>query len=121
MREGTPCTSMLAPIVSGAPPKRVTQKRWLIRTRCCRWSASSAEKLRPCTGCTPSSEKKLGETLHTPMCSAPAAVVTVTETGSKTARSAKLLLWLRHCSTFTYADLASRAPWLGISLHSIAS
>ena len=34
------------------------------------------------------------------ICSAPSAPVSVTDTASKTAISAKLLLWLRHCSTF---------------------
>jgi hypothetical protein len=48
----------------------------------------------------PTSGKKFGDTLTALICSNSPVEVSVTETGSKTARPAKLLLWLRQCSTF---------------------
>src|SRR6185369_2903086 len=48
------------------------------------------------------------------------AVVSVTEAGSKAARSEKLLFCF-HCSTFEYADLPSRKPALGTSVHNIVN
>ena len=72
------------------------------------YTPNSAEKLRPCTGWTPRSEKRLGEILATLMCSASIDVVSVAEAGSKNAISAKLLLCLRHCSISMYVDRPSR-------------
>ena len=49
------------------------------------------------------------------------AWVSVTDTLSKTAMSAKLRLWRRHSSMFQNADRFSRRLWLGVSVHSITS
>ena len=53
-------------------------------------SASSLEKLRPRTGWTPRSERRLGEMLAPTICSVPSAPVSVVVTESKVAMSAKL-------------------------------
>ena len=87
------------PIASWEAPRRDRQNRSLMTTTRSRPSASLSVNVRPCTGATPSSAKKFGDALATLVRSAPSASVRVTETGSRTARSAKLVFRRRHSST----------------------
>jgi hypothetical protein len=47
---GTPSISMVAASAACEPPKRVCQKRSVMRATRCRSFASWSEKMRPCEG-----------------------------------------------------------------------
>ena len=69
---GVPLMSTAWPIAAGALPKRSRESRSAIATTGTAARPSSSRKPRPATGVTPSTSKKLSETISVQMRSAPA-------------------------------------------------
>ena len=98
------------------------RSRWLMTASRCRSSASCAENMRPCEGCTPSTTKKFGETLATLICSDSARARERQPHGIENSYvSEALALPAAIPRHLRYADRPSRRACVGISVQSIAN